>query len=63
MYTVAPESSIAHLILFLMAAYYFVVYVGIWRAANKFRGNKLWEILAKFVVIVTVLPIAISFLK
>lgn len=46
-----------------MAAYYFVVYVGIWRAANKFRGNKLWEILAKFVVIVTVLPIAISFLK
>ena len=57
------ESDLARLVVILMVAYYFVVYVGIWRAATKYKGNKLWEILAKFVVIVTVLPIIIRFLK
>lgn len=57
------DSSTANLVIVFMAIYYFYVYVGIWRAASKYRGNRLWEILAKFVVVITVLPIIIRFLK
>lgn len=58
-----PEGSLINAVWLLLAYYYFVVYVGIWRAANKFIGSKAWAILAKFAIIVVVLPVAIHFLK
>lgn len=54
------ETNSESFVLFSLIAYYFVVYVGIWRAASKYKGNRLWEILAKFVVIITVLPTVIK---
>lgn len=58
-----PEGDLIKLVWLLFACYYFVVYVGIWQAANKFGGSKVWAILAKFAIIVVVLPVAIHFLK
>ena len=58
-----PEGGLIKLVWLLFACYYFVVYVGIWQAANKFVGSKVWAILAKFAIIVVVLPVAIHFLK
>lgn len=57
-----PKSDL-QIVLFFLTGYYFVVYVGIWRAANKYHGNKAWAILAKFVVIIVVLPTVIHFFK
>jgi hypothetical protein len=59
----APDGNLVKIIWFIFACYYFVVYVGVWKAANKFVGNKVWAILAKFAVIIVVLPAAIHFLK
>lgn len=58
-----PEGELLKVMWQLFACYYFVVYVGIWKAANKFSGNKAWAILAKFAIIVVVLPVVIHFLK
>ncbi len=58
-----PEGDLVKLVWLLFACYYFVVYVGTWQAANKFVGNKAWAILAKFAIIVVVLPVAIHLLK
>lgn len=58
-----PDSDLIKFLGFLFAIYYFVVYVGTWKAANKYVGNKAWAILAKFAIIVVVLPFAINFLK
>lgn len=59
-----PGSSIAKLFLACMAAYFIVVYVGIWRAASKYQGNKVWSSLARFVVVlgalVTVVPVVVG---
>jgi len=59
----APDGNLVKVVWFIFACYYFVVYVGVWQAANKFVGNKAWAILAKFAVIVVVLPIVIHFFK
>ncbi|MEK7438835.1 MAG: hypothetical protein AAB299_04765 [Thermodesulfobacteriota bacterium] len=47
----------------LFAGYYFFTYVGIWNAANKYVGRKVWSILAKFAIIIIVVPITIHFFK
>ncbi len=56
-----PGSGAAKLFLACMAVYSVVVYVGIWRAANKYQGKQAWVSLAKFAVVfgalVTVVPI------
>lgn len=59
----APNGSLIKIVWLLFACYYFVIYIGVWKAANKFAGNKAWAILAKFAVIVAVLPVAIHFFK
>lgn len=46
-----------------MAAYFCAVYVGIWKSSDKYEGNKIWAILAKFVVVITAIPMTISVLK
>lgn len=56
----SSQNDIANIIFFMMMAYYIVVYVGIWKAANKFTGKKLWSILAKFVVIMSILQFVIA---
>jgi hypothetical protein len=58
-----PEGTPIQLTWMLFGIYYFFVYVGIWRAANRYSGNKIWAILAKFVVIIVVLPTLIRLLK
>jgi hypothetical protein len=58
-----PGSALDRAARFLMIAYFAIVYVGIWRASNTYSGNRAWAILAKFVVIVVVLPITIGLLK
>jgi hypothetical protein len=58
-----PEGDLVKLVWLLFTCYYFVIYVGIWQAANKYVGSKIWAILAKFAIIIVVLPIAIHFLK
>lgn len=60
---IGPDSGFLTFLLSLMTAYYCVVYVGIWQAATKYSGNKIWAVLAKFVVIVTALPIFIKISK
>lgn len=57
------ESDLEKVIFFLMGTYYFIIYVGIWQAANKFTGSKVWAVLAKFVVVIVVLPTAIRLFK
>lgn len=58
-----PDPDLIKFVWLLFASYYFVVYVGIWQAANKYVGSKVWAVLAKFAIIVVVLPLAIHFLK
>jgi hypothetical protein len=60
------QDSIKTLYKFLyvaMTAYFCAVYVGIWKSADKFKGNKVWSVLAKFVVIITAIPIVINVIK
>lgn len=58
-----PDSNLDQILRFLLVAYAVVVYIGIWQAASKYTGNRAWAILAKFMVIVVALPIAIRLLK
>lgn len=58
-----PEGELVKLVWLLFAGYYFVIYVGIWQAANKYVGSRIWAILAKFAIIIVTLPIVIHFLK
>ena len=37
-----------------MCGYYTVVYVGIWRAAERYAGKKIWAVLAKCAVVFSV---------
>lgn len=48
------QSSPSFLIPFLMSliAYETVVHIGVWRAAKKYSGNKIWAILAQGMVII-----------
>lgn len=60
----APESSdVENFVYFLMAIYYLIVYVGIWKASNKFTGSKVWTVLAKFVVVLVTVPLGIRLLR
>lgn len=59
----APDSEFIKVVWLLFACYYFVIYVGIWQAANKYVGSKVWPILAKFAVIIVVLPLTINFFR
>jgi hypothetical protein len=58
-----PEGDLIKLIWLIFTLYYFVIYVGTWKAANKYVGRKVWSILAKFAIIIVVLPVAIHLLK
>jgi len=38
-----------------LVVYKRLVWMGIWRAANRYEGNKIWSFLAKFAVVISVL--------
>ena len=57
------DSDLESLVYFLMLAYYVVIYVAIWRAASKFKGARIWAVLAKFVVVIVTVPTAIRVTK
>lgn len=63
----SPGSAVAKIFLSLMAAYFIFVFIGIWRASNKYQGNKSWARLAKLSVvlgaIVTVVPVVLGLFK
>ncbi|MFT6909603.1 MAG: hypothetical protein ACJAS1_006326 [Oleiphilaceae bacterium] len=48
---------------FLMIAYLVVVYMGIWNSAGKYTGPKVWQIMGKFIVVITAIPIILGALK
>jgi hypothetical protein len=47
-------TSIGGLVILMLAytAYEIPVLMGIWRAANKYQGQKIWAVLAKIAVVV-----------
>lgn len=47
----------------LYVGYSIWVSVGIWRSAGKYLGLKVWAILAKFVVIVGLLQLAVAYFR
>ena len=56
-------SPILYLLVFLISiAYYIPLAIGIWRAANRYTGPKIWAILAKIAVILGVLNIIATLL-
>lgn len=50
---VKPGSTLAIVLLLAFVVYCVIVHVGIWRAAIRYEGAKLWAILAKIAVIIT----------
>lgn len=42
-------------------AYSVPLYMGIWRAASKYPGNKIWSVLAKIATILGVIMVVFSF--
>ena len=43
--------------------YYILIYVAIWNAASKYKGSKVWSVLAKFVLVLTATPLLITLFK
>ena len=46
--------------LFAFAVYMSVVWLGIWKAAIKYKGPSIWAVLAKFAVLISAIPTAIK---
>lgn len=57
-----PGSGTAKFLLTLVMVYYTVVYVGIWRAANKYQGKTAWAKMAKSAVVLGTICILIPIL-
>ncbi len=59
--SITAESSIWIVGLFMV--YLGGVFLGIWRAADKYTGTPVWQVLAKFSVVVSAIPIGISYVS
>ncbi len=46
-----------------LAAYTLFMAAAIWRSADRYRGPLIWTVMAKVVVILRLLPMAVGFLK
>ena len=44
----------------LLSIFYLFISVGVWKSANKYRGKKVWVILAKIAVIFTVIRFTLT---
>lgn len=58
-----PGSTLFKAVFFLFAVYYIIVYTGIWNAASKYKGPKVWAIISKFHVLMAAIPSLIFFIK
>lgn len=59
----SPYAESFALLISLCVAYNVWVSIGIWNSANKYKGSKVWIVLAKFAVIVGMLQLSIAFYK
>lgn len=50
------------ILMFAYTAYSVTVLIGIWRAANRYTGRKLWAVLAKIAVVINVILMALALL-
>jgi hypothetical protein len=41
---------------------FIIVYMGIWKAADKYTGHKIWSVLSKFAVLIVTIRTVISIL-
>ena len=59
-----PVTSAGLLVVILLAyaVYEAMVLMGVWRAASKYQGLKLWAVLAKIAVVLGVLMLAVTIL-
>ena len=48
------------IIVLALAAYSVPLYMGIWKAANKYKGQKIWSILAKIATVLGVIMVVSS---
>lgn len=57
-------TSIGGLVIFMLAstAYEIPVFLGTWRAANKYQGPKIWAVLAKIAVVLGATIMAVCLL-
>lgn len=57
-------ASIGGLVILMLAytAYEIPVIMGVWRAANKYQGSKIWAILAKIAVVLGAIMLAVGLL-
>jgi len=61
--TVGQTSAEVFLTLFAVATVYLViVWIGTWRAADKFTGNEIWGVAAKLMVTFSALSILTTYL-
>ncbi len=59
----APPNRLFDVVKYSFVGYYVLVYFAIWNAATKYTGPRVWSILAKFVVVITCVPIAIRLIQ
>lgn len=56
------STSFLIILVIIYTAYEIPVLIGIWRAAGKYQGLKVWAVLAKIAVILGAIMLTISFL-
>jgi hypothetical protein len=52
------STGILVVVFLALVAYSVPLYLGVWRAANKYEGRKLWSILAKIATVLGVIMLA-----
>ena len=57
------DGNLQDILKYSFLGYYFLIYIAIWNAAGKYKGQKAWAVLAKFVVVLTCVPAAIQLIK
>jgi len=59
---IKPITSIGLLVIIMLAytAYEILVFMGTWRAANKYQGSKIWAALAKIAVVLGVIMLVVG---
>jgi hypothetical protein len=53
------EDDLQKSIRYSFIGYYILIYIAIWNAASKYTGSKVWSILAKFLVVLTCVTVAV----
>lgn len=59
---VVTSIGVLVILMLVYTAYAIPVIMGTWRAANKYQGSKIWAILAKIVIVLGTIILAVDFL-